>query len=433
MNSDISLGLKADVRFVPLIQSMAEHCGRIYGLSHDKTLRLTMAVEELLVYLATKAPDLALSVLVENGGTCIRVVFVFAASDIDLGAMNLTTCIQTMAENDMTAMGLLLAARMTDSFRIIPDGRSMRLSLRMDRDYPVSPVRPTEPFARQGQVYIPIEVDAELLKEGCILAASLYPADRMPAMLRRPGMVVDSWRNGGHSVLLILDQAQRLCGMLIWTQTSASGASFSGPYVFCDDPLPVARQLSNGLVSRLARSSVQGLFSVHATEHLPQEDFELLGYRPAGNAHQSAQLIPVWFRHLGEDRGLTVWSHELLESFLGQQYDRLVLARDLRTASRLGERQRDRSVLTATLRPETGEALLLPMLDGADFEDNLRRHVLLLHEEGCPHIVMHIDLAQGWQVHRTDALLACGFEPTLLLPYAGQADLIEFRHVHAHP
>jgi len=72
------------------------------------------------------------------------------------------------------------------------------------------------------------------------------------------------------------------------------------------------------------------------------------------------------------------------------------------------------------------------MLDGRDFEANLKAHVEAIHEQGLHDILLHLDLSEPWQGALFPALTACGFAPRLLLPHAGASDMLVCQHAPGH-
>jgi hypothetical protein len=67
------------------------------------------------------------------------------------------------------------------------------------------------------------------------------------------------------------------------------------------------------------------------------------------------------------------------------------------------------------------------MWPGEDAEENIERHVRLLEGEKILNIHFTIDLGQAWQSVFIPGLLARGFEPRFVLPYAGKSDLVVFQ------
>jgi hypothetical protein len=63
-----------------------------------------------------------------------------------------------------------------------------------------------------------------------------------------------------------------------------------------------------------------------------------------------------------------------------------------------------------------------------DATENLARHVKVLKAENILNIFFEIDLAHAWQANLTQALLENHFQPRLILPYAGEADVVVFQY-----
>jgi len=52
----------------------------------------------------------------------------------------------------------------------------------------------------------------------------------------------------------------------------------------------------------------------------------------------------------------------------------------------------------------------------------------MLLKEKFESILFEMDLGKSWHCYFTPALTRSGFEPRLLLPYAGKGDLVIFQH-----
>lgn len=424
----VTLRLHAEPAWIPMIQSLAEHSGLVFGLDQSKALRLTMAVEEILAYLSELNPGAPLELRLTPGASHVDVLFSFTASDADLWAMNVTACGAACAEDNLQAMGLLLAARMSDGMEVGRDGGSVVLRLRMDRSYPELEPETAQRFEARGALRFEAALDPARIKRACALAGALYPDALVPPGFSAPGRIVDQLLAGELSGALALDHGGAVAGMIVWEHGSATGVSFSGPYVFVTDADPAARGLTDHMIGAVARTPVCAILSGLPTPDLPRDNFELLGTLPLTAPDGTENPLPVWFRGMGEDNGLSVWTHPMLEDFLRQAYERLFLVRDVHLTARQGERVTGRSVFATSIRPQTGQALLRPMLDGEDAESTLQSHVDLLLSEGYRDILVHIDLGRSWQANLIPSLLACGFTPRLVLPHAGQADLVVLQH-----
>lgn len=426
-DQSISLKLLADARFIPLVQGVVEQSSTVFGLERDKALRLTMASEELVSHLAETAGGTAIDLTVSAGGWCVMADFSFVADPSDLWAMNLVANEDVGAGKSMDHLGLLLAARMSDGFTIRLDGKVIHLELRQALGYPEIEPHPSVRNVAKGAVAVVENPESALIKEACAQVLNHYPAHLVHEAFFTPGKVVDMAVQGDLDVVVAVDETGALAGMISWRSPSVSSVSFSGPYVFVDGS-NVAEVLETHLLNTVARTKAVSLFSDLGTDDLITQNFEELGQLDFVQPDGGMTSLDVWFRHLREDTGAAVWAHPAMSDFLGAAYDRLVLMRTVRETGGAGETLPDRSVLSARLRPELKEATLSPMVAGADMDTVVAHHVETLGKDGYRNIFFHLDLAYGWQAALGGVLMDNGFEPKLILPYAGKSDVVVFQH-----
>jgi len=187
--------------------------------------------------------------------------------------------------------------------------------------------------------------------------------------------------------------------------------------------------LGEQLLQKVARTSAVSLVSQLATHDMITSDFELLGKFDYSRPDDARQELDVWYRHLREDMGTTVWAHPDMLDFLQGKYDDLVLMRNIREIDGKSETLPDRSVFSTQLRPGLGEATLSPMVVGSDVAEVVANHVAVLQQEDYRNIFFYLDLAYGWQAATARVLMDNGFVPQLVLPYAGKSDVVVFQHV----
>ena len=135
----------------------------------------------------------------------------------------------------------------------------------------------------------------------------------------------------------------------------------------------------------------------------------------------------VHFRQLHEDPGAKVWADPSLDDFLIQEYRRLVLPRDVEFVAPEKTHGPRYSVLTTRFQREQNAVTLRLLWPGSDMEQNVALHVKLLEDENWRNISAEIDLGIPWQTGFTPALLKNGFMPRIVLPHAGQGDVVIFR------
>jgi hypothetical protein len=113
--------------------------------------------------------------------------------------------------------------------------------------------------------------------------------------------------------------------------------------------------------------------------------------------------------------------------FLKEAFGRLFLPREIASVSFDGEHLAPHSIFSVRFDRSRHAATIRPVWDGADYGQNIRSHVDVLAREGIANIFANLDLGVSWQGKLTPALLDAGFEPVLLLPYAGRADVVIFK------
>jgi len=427
LNQSVLLELHADMAWIPLVQAVVEQAVPVLGLDRSKTLRLTMAVEEIVSHLARTAAGTKISFSLKPCTWNVLAEFSFRADPSDLWAMNLATKPNLSDPDNLDHLGLLLASRTVDRFTLHLEGEVVNLTLRQDGSYPSVTSVPAERIRSKGKLTIAPAPEPALIKAACVRAVNLYTARNNHTAFSMPGKMADMVVQKDMDIALALDETGALAGMICWHALSEKGVGFFGPYVFCQEE-QAAALLTEHLIQSVARTKAMGLFSELASPELVTNEFESLGQASFIQSADNRFQLDVWYRHLGEDMGASVWAHPAMVPFLTAAYGRLVLMRDIRETKGFGETLPERSVFSTQLRPELGEATLLPMVTGADAKDCIARHVETLCMENFLNIFFKLDLAFGWQAALGGVLMEKGFVPKYVLPHGGRSDLVVFQY-----
>lgn len=419
---NVSARIWAGRDWVPLAQAVVENSCPVFGLDKKSTSRLTMAVEEIVMHLADTAPGTAIHLEIIPGGWHVRARLSFSTDPSGLWAMNLCAGARVSEDPEFSHLGLVLASRMTDRFSIRLKGGGIELTLRQDLFYPPVETKPGKALVQKGALSIDPDPDPSLVKEACIRAAGLYAPRDLHQTFFKPGKLADMVARQDMTMAVALASSGEVAGAVCWQAGAGRSLRFFGPYTF-ETGGRCAALLTEHLIQRAARTSALGLFSGRATLDLPRTDFECLGSLDVAHGE-----MKIWYRHLGEDPGTSVWSHPDLVPFLEKQYRSLVLMRQIRPTEDMGEALPDRSVISTRLRPRLSEAVLMPLVGGRDMAGCLANHVSTLTGEGYTTILLQLDLAQGWQAALAGIALNSGFNPRLVLPYGGTSDLVVFQH-----
>ena len=125
---------------------------------------------------------------------------------------------------------------------------------------------------------------------------------------------------------------------------------------------------------------------------------------------------PVFYRLLHEDPGFEVWTHGDFAPWPRSEYNRLVLARDIRIMQSMGETRSGSSLFAAEINREISEVILRPIWPGDDLESNVGRHVSFLLKKRFLNIFFEVDLGVPWQSELMPALALHGFKPLFFSP-----------------
>jgi anti-sigma regulatory factor (Ser/Thr protein kinase) len=427
--SGVLLRAPASESFIPLAVSFAEKGALGLGLNKDEALRLTLAVEEVFTYLCrTAAPDHVIEISCVGGSHYVSLVFTVPTEAFQLRAFNLTTPVSLQDEAGLDEIGLVLAARLVDRFRMNRARHEIfTLTLIIEKSYPALVPDVSLPVQRVSSFSVR-EPHAEELKLAVHLISSYYQAEILPVFFSYPGKVVDMSTGGDLHAAVAIGPSGTMVGAILWQRLGDTTVECFGPYVFGQEPgMGIREELLNACLHTLARSRVVALINRFPTHDFPHAQFELLGSFSLHTRDGSLKESKAWFRLLREDPGCTVWSHPDVQPFLQSEYRRLVLPRNIQPVTSEGEEQVAYSVISADVDRLQGQATLQPAWPGRDMQENVSRHLQLLLDEGLHSVFFLLDLSQAWQAAFAGALRPNGFEPCLILPYAGEGDLLVFQ------
>ncbi len=424
------LRVPAGESFLPLVTSFVEKIALILGLAKAEALSLTLATEEVFLHLCRvilpQGGDVEVDCL--SGGYHVRVDFRFPARDFNLRAFNLTATVSVADEAALEEMGLVLASRSVDRFQLTrQEGQGLRLRLIKEKAYPADNAE--GPLTSRALTKFSVRApQPEEMKIFSPLAKKYYQGQIIPNFFHYPGKLVDMMRGGEYSAAVALGPAGEIGGGILWHGSGPRMVECFGPYLFNQDAgSSIAGALLEACIGAIAKTPAVGLINRFPTPEFPRQQFESLGSVLVHTADEPPRQQTAWFRQLHEDLGSITWAHPALEGFLKKEYQRLVLPRDIRLLRDAGEGRSQNSVLSAEFDRLNGQVTLHPVWPGADMETNVAQHLKLLKQEGLRNIFFLVDLGQAWQADFAPALLQNGFLARLVLPYAGEGDLVVFQ------
>ncbi len=410
---DLTLPMRQDL--VALLQRCVEEAARAFGMDDGGCLRLILAAEEVYAFLMAQGLEgHRLPVSVRDGGAHVEVRLALPDGVLPLEAFNLVPDEGT-GNVDGPRQGLFLAARTVSSLEARREGREMVLSFRRDREY-----GSTKPLEDRLSSPGPWKTSAVEGTEALQLAAraAAKPVGERPNFVLQNGKAVDLIASGRWGGFASLDPMGNVGAGLFWERRGRT-AFLHGPWSFTEEE-GLAASVLDACLGELARSDFEGVSLVAPTPETPLNYFEFLGELPG----EGENPVTAWYRLLGEDDGGPVYVHPALEEDLRRRADDLALPRAFHVVDAGASRVPERSALAVRLDPEAGEATLSTLVAGRDGAVNLRSHLEVLEEQGVGRVRFALDLGRAEEAFMGGCLVESGFEPRVLLPWAGQGDVL---------
>jgi len=437
--SEASLEVRLDLNLLPVVTSFGEQVSRSFGLSAAQIQEMMLATEEIFAFLCMSGKmDERAVVQALDGAYYVELRWLLRSARLDLSAFNITASVNPDDEDSLEGMGLLIAARSVDRFRLSQAAdEGIVLSLIKDKYYPEITDAISPPATVTGDIRL-ARPDTDELKTFVHYLVASYPSHLYPQSFRFPGKVADMVSGGQFDALIAVDAKGRICGGTLWRYLQQKTVEMFGPYLFphlpahADPEKEMQNRLSGllleGCLGRVARTTAVGLICRYLTPFFLTDYFEYLGSFDLAVPEGGRRDEPLYYRQIQEDAGCPVWSHPAMEAFLREQYKRLVLPREIRLIRPEGETRATHSVISTQSNREQQQVTMTVAWDGRDTAKNLSRHLQLFDKEGLTNVFFAIDLAFPWQTRIIPDLLDQNFTPRLLLPYGGESDLVLFQH-----
>jgi hypothetical protein len=432
MHDHALLQVRAGEAYIPVVSSFAGNMATALGLGQSEALALTLAAEEVFSLLCrVVSPEAGwIEVSCSGGGYYVRTDFVFPAADLDMRAFNIAATVSLSDDSEMEQMGLLLASRSVDRFRVDrEEGQKLRLTLIKEKVYPLLRAEGVAPPVELLESFTVRPPDSGELKLFAELVHTRYRDGIVPDVFNYPGKLLDMVGGGEYQAVVAAGPSGAMGGGTFWHWTGARAVEWFGPYLFSRDPDGrISSALLESCIGAIARSPAVVLINRFPTPEFPRQDFEYLGSLAHHAKDGTTSMRDAWARLMREDLGSVAWAHPRLHDFLRGEYDRLVLPREIVIVTEQGERRSRHSVLLSTFDRLQGNVMLQPVWSGDDFQANLIQHMELFRREGILDVFFAIDLGQSWEAEFAPGLVQNGFKPRMILPCAGRAgDLVVFQ------
>jgi hypothetical protein len=425
----LSLTLPSEGPFVPVAVAYAENAGKAFAFGSREIYCLALSTEEIFTYLSrVLGPGQHVDIQVQHGLYFLGLRFLFRPSQLNLRVFNLTAKTPLDGGQGLDELGLFAVSRMVDSLRLTsePDGR-MGLTVLVERIYQekTTPCNQPIPVACNWTVS---PAGREEIQFFASLVTAHYPAWQYPGFLKFPGKMADMIASGDWQAALAVGESGAVSGGVLWTWMSERLIEMVGPFLFPQNqPSGMAAALVEHVIEWTAKTKAVGLFCRRDSNQSIPPGFELLGQTTAP-AHGGRKPFENYaYRQMHEDTGTTVFGHPALQDFLRQDYERLILPRELRVIPFQGTSMGENAVLTCDYSKVRSQATLRGLCFGSDAVPVLQEHLVQFQDQNLQTVLFEMDLGIPWHSAFVPALLETGFVPRMIVPYAGKADTAIFQ------
>lgn len=417
------------VPFLSLAMEFIDKGAHGFGYNDRETGGLVLAMEELFSFYVQQAGgESTIEIELEDQGYRLALSLAFRMANPDMRAFNLTWNLSPDSEESLAMLGPMIAARSVSSLRL-DFGSNEQVVLRITRNRDYAPARtvPLPPSDAVGTLQLMDPSADDLSHFAAMAAASGTPF--LPPFLSRPVMAADMFLVG-HLNALLVTRGDWIVGGMLWIPLTDSCLELYGPYVLTDDPDDQGLTLLlDEAVGRISRSGYRGLVRRQGPLAGHERFFDFLGELTLNGIGDAAARCTYYYRQIKEESGGgVVYCTGSLAAFLGDQYDRLCLPRQIRESVSDPLRLRPASVLAVELEPARSLAIIRPLCAGQDMAVNLAAHLDLLRGEGIDNFLVEINTGRSEDTAFAAALEETDFIPRLVIPDAGQGDLVVYDH-----
>lgn len=431
----LSLSITAVMEFLPALNQCVETSAVYFGLGKNEALKLCLAAEEIFSYLCSRVcRGKAVKVLCVDGLFFARVEFHFSVSSLDMASLNITTEVSFESDDDISQLGLVIAARTVDRLDIAAVAQnSVVLTIEQERTYPSHSSKVQKALQAKGELIVETPKPEDLMRFA--MQVGMCQNDPLrPDFFKYPGKMADMVAAGHCFALVSRDLAGVIAGGILFRFLTDKIVEVFSPCIF--DPSreeEISTLLLNTCIVKIARTKAVGLVSLTGLPASLRPQFESLGQMRYVLAGKAPLVSQAFCRLLHEDVGCQVWADPALMVYLEKEYNRLFLARDIIEVPDHQDARHGLSIISTVVRREKAEAFLHPLWPGRDFDENLARHAVLCKKKSLQNIFFAIDLGISWHAHLAPFLMSQSFKPCVLVPFAGKADLVIFQYDESEP
>ncbi|ATW27855.1 ATP-binding protein [Candidatus Formimonas warabiya] len=408
----VTLTIPVDLDLTQIVTGFVEKACSAFGLAKRECYALTLAAEEVFAFLShATLPDNDIQIMCKSGGYYVEMAFQLKSGMLPLEAFNLTRGAVPDDMEGAAQLGLILAARTVDRLYVDRIGEdTFLLRFVMEKRYPS--VKQEAPLELSGRFHVR-DADPTMLKELSARIRHSY-GNSVNSFLTVPGKLIDMVASGDYDALALINERGQVGGGMVFRRNRQMSEAY-GPFVFLQEA-GLSQMLVEGMLEKLGRTKdALCLVIMEPTLQTPLEYFEPL---------QGGAV----YRQLAEDDGARVFVHPCFKDLVKKFYTDLALPRMIQDMTYTGEELVQCSAIATAIDRQSKRGTLTLLWAGQNLEENLRAHVDLLQSQNIGDIRFRMELGSAEEAMMAPMVMSAGFEPSMILPWAGQGDVVIFSY-----
>ncbi|GAU08953.1 ATP-binding protein [Desulfoplanes formicivorans] len=412
---------------IPEVTGFIETTASRHGFTPQASMKLQLAVEEIVQYIAGTAPGQMLTFMLQTWANHMTLLVELAADAVDLRIFNLTWKTDLESQASLNAMGLNLAARYADRFALSQTENGMlRFQFGVDREIPdmASVTTPPAPFShwrltRPRAQHMPM---CHALAARC-----LGRFKNLPSLIhvgRLHNLCLHDELNGA---VAVSDQDQ-VVGCALSARGQDGLTSFFGPFVSLscstEERQRMAVSLTEYALEQTARKNIPGMYCLfNDPDCFPAHYFTRIGKMALLCRDGSREHVPAHYFPLRDDPGADLYFHPLVQDFLQARIREQYLSRQMIDASPLHQEicsKHPHTVLGVDMDPKSLTVRMHLLMYGADVVTILDDHLRLFAQKGMRTLLFTTDLSRPSHALILPHLLERGFETAVFVPLGNQ-------------
>lgn len=419
MKSFPFLSINAENNYLPVVTSFVENYCKSVNFPASESKSLILITEEIFTYLCNINSGCGIKLTCIYKKYKIELDWRFSAKNFNPRAFNITYSVDPENDSSLQEMGLMIANRISDNFKISLENDEIVISVSKLKNYRSSE-NEYDYKPKTNEKYKIINPDKQQMILLSLLISGYENNKQLPGYLLNNYLLADLYDENEIFAKVITGENGLVAGGIIWKKYGLETVEMEGPFLAdLSDNEQTAIRLVESCIESIGKENIKGLICINRGRYFPESYFEVIGTKGENK---------IYFREMHEDSGSVAWVNKGIKSFLEKKYSELFLPREIITVPDNDYTNEKYSVISSGLQRSSDSVYMSPMLFGQDFTENLKEHLNFFIQESYKEIFFETDLGINDHSYFVPGLLKNNFTPVCIIPCGGKGDLLLFRY-----